>query len=75
MMTRYEANTAKVAAHIEHDILPWLDFPGQWSLDIMQNGDDFWMIDMAPAEQSFYYDRVSAELRRPTEEKWLPDKT
>lgn len=74
MMTRYEANAAKVAAHIEHDILPWLDLPGQWSLDIMQNGDDFWMIDMAPAEQSNFYDRVPSDLRRPEEENWLPEK-
>lgn len=74
MMARYKANAPKVVAHIEHDILPWLDLPGQWSLDIMQNGDDFWMIDMAPAEQSFFYDRVPPELRRPSEEKWLPEK-
>lgn len=73
MMTRYEANAAKVSAHIEHDILPWLDLPGQWSLDIMQNGDDFWLIDMAPAEQSNFYDRVPSDLRRPGEENWLPD--
>lgn len=74
IMARYEANAPQVVSHIENDILPWLDLPGQWSLDIMQNSDDFWMIDMAPAEQSFYYDRISAELRRPAEEKWLPEK-
>jgi hypothetical protein len=25
---------------------------GQWSVDIMQNGDDFWLIDMATADTS-----------------------
>lgn len=74
MMARYMQNKETIMQHIETDILPWLDLPGQWSLDIMQNGDDFWMIDMAPAEQSFFYDRVPPELRRPSEEKWLPEK-
>ena len=25
---------------------------GQWSIDIMQNGSDFWLIDMARASES-----------------------
>ena len=39
----------------------------------MQNGDDFWVIDMAVAENSFYYQEVVApEDRRPLPENWLP---
>ena len=40
----------------------------------MQNGDDFWLIDMALAENSFGYDLcVNRKDRHPTEENWLPD--
>lgn len=72
MMQRYEENKENIVAHVATNILPWLDLTGQWSLDIMQNGDDFWLIDMALAEQSFFYDHVPEGLRRPSPENWLP---
>lgn len=31
---------------------------GQWSLDIMQNGEDFYLIDMAVAKESAYFDCI-----------------
>lgn len=69
LMRRYEANRDKVVEHIR-EILPALDLPGQWSIDIMQNGDDFWLIDMALAENSFFYrDCVPPELRKPAQ--WM----
>lgn len=46
--------------------------PGQWSIDVMQNGDDFWLIDMAWAQQSALYDCVPKELRAPMAEDWMP---
>lgn len=70
-MRRYHENKDAVADHIRK-ILPALDLRGQWSIDVMQNGDGFWLIDMAVAERSFFYDRVPLELRRPTAENWLP---
>ncbi len=46
---------------------------GQWSLDIMQSGNDFWLIDMALAENSAFYNNcVTNEMRRPRAEDWLP---
>lgn len=45
---------------------------GQWSIDIMQNGGDFWLIDMAWAQQSALYEYVPEELRIESAEKWLP---
>ena len=39
MMEEYSNNRDMVLKHVE-DLLPWLDLKGQWSLDIMQNGDD-----------------------------------
>lgn len=35
------------------------NFKGQWSLDIMKNGDDFYLIDMALAEHSAMNDLVN----------------
>ena len=45
---------------------------GQWSVEIMQNGKDFYIIDMAIAENSAFYDNVPKSLRNPKEENWLP---
>lgn len=67
----YRGNLERVLEAVEA-ILPHLDLPEQWSLDIMQNGDDFWVIDMALAENSAFYDVVPKELRAPSEENWLP---
>lgn len=38
----------------------------------MQNGEDFWFIDMALAENSAFYECVPECLRKPVEENWLP---
>lgn len=72
LMDRYHKNLARVIEGI-HGILPKLDLPGQWSIDVMLNGDDLWIIDMALAEQSAFYDCVPKELRRATPENWIPE--
>lgn len=72
LMARYEENKEKVIAHVKQ-FLPDVHMTGQWSIDIMQNGDEFWLIDMATAERSAYYDCVPVTLRRPVSENWLPD--
>lgn len=73
LTSRYEANKDRVVEHLRA-ILNDIDLHGQWSVDIMQNGDDFWLIDMATAEYSAYYkETVPEALRRPMEENWLPD--
>lgn len=71
LMRRYHENKDAIVAHIEA-ILPDLDLGGQWSIDVMQNGDDFWIIDMAVAENSTFYECVPKNLRRPKEENWIP---
>lgn len=38
----------------------------------MQNGDEFWLIDMGLAEQSTFREVIPPALRRPTKEEWLP---
>ena len=73
LMSRYEQNKDLVIQKVA-ELLPDLDLKGQWSLDIMQNGDDFWLIDMALAELSAGYTKaVPIEKRRPSKENWLPE--
>lgn len=72
LMERYNENVENVLKHVQ-DILPGLDLPGQWSVDVMQNGNDFWIIDMAIAAQSTFYECVPPALRRPVTEEWLPN--
>lgn len=73
LMRTYEANKDRVAA-LAAALLPNLDLAGQWSIDIMQDGDDLWLIDMALAENSaFYRETVPAALMRPSEEHWMPE--
>lgn len=67
---RYEDNVDKVLLEIEKLIIH-MDLEGQWSIDIMQNGDDFYIIDMAIAANSALNDCVPSELSEP-EENWLP---
>ena len=48
LMARYEENKDTVIEHVKA-FLADVPMTGQWSIDIMQNGDDFWLIDMATA--------------------------
>ena len=70
LMDRYNDNILKVCMEIQR-LIKHLNIIGQWSIDIMQNGDDFWIIDMAVAENSAFYNCIPKELRNPMEEDWL----
>lgn len=73
LMSRYERNKDMVLDKV-HELIQDLHLTGQWSLDIMQNADDFWLIDMGVAERSAGYDKaVLADKRRPIEENWIPE--
>lgn len=71
LMKRYEDNKNTVLTHVK-ELLPNLHLNGQWSLDIMQNGDDFWLIDMATADLSALSDCVPKGLLRKSKENWIP---
>lgn len=60
LMKRYEENKDRVLEAVK-DLLPDLELKGQWSLDVMQNGSDFYLIDMATADTSALNDVVPAE--------------
>lgn len=72
LMKEYEQGKEEVIRHVSNFIRD-TNLSGQWSVDIMQNGSDFWLIDMALAENSALYGCVPEEKRRKTEENWIPD--
>lgn len=71
LMKRYKDNIERVVCEA-NKLVKDLDLKGQWSLDIMQNGDDFYIIDMALASQSALYDCVPLEKRNAKEIDWMP---
>lgn len=73
LMQRYHENKDMLIEKVK-DMLPDLSngLSGQWSLDIMQNGDDFWLIDMATADTSALNHYVPSGLLRKSEENWIP---
>ena len=71
LMKRFCGNADTVRSRVE-EILPALDLKGQWSLDVMQSGEDFYLIDMAPIGVSALRQYVPKELICDTE-VWIPD--
>ena len=71
LMKRYEENKETVLAHIT-EVIGKTNLEGQWSIDIMQNGDDFWLIDMATASTSAFKEKIPVGLLRPASEDWIP---
>lgn len=51
LMKRYEDNKDLVVSEVSK-LLKDCTLKGQWSIDVMQNGSDFWLIDMARASES-----------------------
>lgn len=67
----YNENIDKVKEMVQELLNNNIEMTGQWSVDIMQVENDFYLIDMALAENSFYYDSVPKKLRKPSAERWL----
>ena len=57
LMQRFYDNVDRVLGEI-CQLVPDIDLKGQWSLDVMQNGKDFYLIDMATAGTSALRDVV-----------------
>ena len=68
---RYDKNISRVLEHIA-EMAPDIRMNGQWSIDIMQNLDDFYIIDMATASTSALSDCVPKGRIVKEEEHWLP---
>ena len=71
LMKRYEENKHNVVSHISA-LIGNVDLEGQWSIDIMQNGEDFWLIDMATASTSAFKDWIPEGKLKPAKEDWIP---
>lgn len=71
LMQRYDEHVDEVCMNIEK-MLPDIRLTGQWSIDVMQNGDDFWLIDMGLAKDSALKECVPAMLLKPVKENWIP---
>lgn len=56
--SKYLSNKARVESLVETAMTDVPDLSGPWSVDVMQDEDgNFWLIDMAVAEMSAYWDR------------------
>ena len=74
LMDRFNANADTVIANLQ-TLIRNMNGTGQWSLDIMQNGNDFWLIDMATASTSALKEYLPKEYLKTAAENWLPDLT
>lgn len=68
---RYKDNVGRLQEEISK-LLTNIELKGQWSIDVMQNGSDFYIIDMALANQSALNDVVSSELLKEQQIDWIP---
>ena len=69
-MYRYDENKEDVIRHVT-ELLYHLNLTGQWSLDIMQNGKNFYVIDMALAANSAFSEKVKG--LNAIKEEWIPE--
>ena len=67
----YDANIGNLKARLQ-PMLKDMGLTGQWSIDIMQDGQDFYIIDMALAQNSAFNETIPPHLRRISSEDWLP---
>ena len=73
LMKRYYSNRDTVLNHIKVIVENNSMLTGQWSIDIMQNGENFYLIDMALAAQSAFFKEVVPENKRKRiPENWIP---
>ena len=68
---RYHESVQTVLAELKK-VIPRIELTGQWSIDVMRNGDDYYIIDMALAEHSALNDCVPKNLLRAYPQQWLP---
>ena len=73
LYNRYNENKSMVCEHLK-SIISKCNLSGQWSIDVMQNGSEFYIIDMQEPVNSIYYNEtVKEDLRKPNSECLVPD--
>ena len=73
LMKRYEENKERVLDHVLNIVRCNERMHGQWSMDIMQNGNDFWFIDMATASASALNECIPKGKLKKMKENWIPE--
>lgn len=73
LMKRYEENKERVLDHVLNIVRCNEQMHGQWSMDIMQNGNDFWFIDMATASESALKECIPKGKLKKMKENWIPE--
>lgn len=68
---RYHESVQTVLAELKK-VIPRIELTGQWSVDVMRNGNDYYIIDMALAENSALNDCVPSNRLRAYPQQWLP---
>ena len=58
-MKHYNENKDKVCKLVSDKLKAITDLEGVWSVDIMEDNGDFWLIDMALAKDSAYWKKVN----------------
>ena len=71
LMRQYAKQKDTVIKYLK-SMLPNIRLHGQWSVDIIQNGNDFYLIDMALSVNSALNGCVPAGKLKAVEEDWLP---
>ena len=71
LMKRYHKNKHMVMEHVE-TLIQNINLTEQWSIDIMENGGTFHIIDMALAANSALVECVPKHLLKPIKEDWIP---
>lgn len=72
LQSRYDDSARLIVEEIRK-ILSAVELAGQWSVDVMRNGDDYYIIDMALAENSALNDCVPRDKLRAYPQQWLPE--
>lgn len=72
LMQRYKENKDLVLEQAKK-LIQDIPLKGQWSMDIMQNGTDFYVIDMALAVQSALVHCVPKNRLKGVQENWIPE--
>lgn len=64
---RFNANK-EIVLHKMMELVPRVDLKGQWSVDILKNGEDFYLIDMGLAANSALVDKIDSKKIRHVED-------
>lgn len=65
LLNEFNEHVGHVARELRK-LIPYINLTGQYSIDVMKNGNDFYVIDMALAEDSALRE-LSAEYRAPSD--------